>query len=152
MQKHSRSRDQRYRLQRQWPVDSVPDPAVLPDWHRGSFRRSCRYHSKTLAYLLDSRTLSIGLEYAYTTSPRTFQGIIMGLYAAIEGLGSFLSVLLVIVTRALHLEWIRSEANFNQGHIDYFFYLLAIIQSFAIIVLGLVIYIRCKLLYYQLKI
>lgn len=66
----------------------------------------------------------------------------MGLYAAIEGLGSLLSVLLVIVTRALHLEWIRSEAHFNQGHMDYFFYLLAIIQSCAIIVLGLVIYLR----------
>lgn len=84
----------------------------------------------------------LGLEYAYTTSPRTFQGIIMGLYASMEGLGSFLSVLLVQMTRALHLGWIRSEAHFNQGHIDYFFYLLAIIQSFVIIILGLVMYLR----------
>ena len=83
-----------------------------------------------------------GLEYAYTTAPRTFQGIIMGLYSAIEGLSSFLGVLLVQITRSLHLGWIRSEVNFNKGHLDYFFYLLAIIQSTVVIVFGLIIYLR----------
>lgn len=38
----------------------------------------------------------------------------MGLYAAIEGLGSFMSAALVQVTHSLHLGWIRSESHFNE--------------------------------------
>ena len=66
----------------------------------------------------------------------------MGLYSAIEGLGSFLGVLLVYITRSLHLGWIRKEVDFNQGHLDYFFYLLAVIQSVVVVVFGLVMYLR----------
>lgn len=66
----------------------------------------------------------------------------MGLYSAIEGLGSFLGVLLVQITRSLQLGWIRSEVHFNQGHLDYFFYLLAVIQSAVVIVFGLIMYLR----------
>lgn len=66
----------------------------------------------------------------------------MGLYAAVEGMGSFLGVLLVQLTRSLNLGWIRNEGHFNQGHLDYFFYLLAIIQLIVIIVLVLVTYLR----------
>lgn len=84
----------------------------------------------------------LGLEYAYTTAPRSFQGIVLGLYSAIEGLGAFLGVLLVQITRSLQLGWIRSEIHFNQGHLDYFFYLLAVIQSAVVVVSGLVMYLR----------
>lgn len=83
-----------------------------------------------------------GLEYAYTTAPRTFQGIVLGLYSAIEGLGSFLGILLVHITRSLQLGWIESEVRFNQGHLDYFFYLLAVIQSIVVVVSGLVMCLR----------
>ena len=87
----------------------------------------------------------LGIEYAYTTAPRSFQGIIMGLYAGVEGLGSFLGVLLVQLTRSLHLGWIRNEGHFNEGHLDYFFYLLAVIQLIVIVVMVLVAYLRYKL-------
>ena len=83
-----------------------------------------------------------GLEFAYTTAPRSFQGIVMGLYWAFEGLASFLGVLLVKTTRMLHLSWIRNEINFNKGHLDYFFYLLAVIQLLAVIILALIVYAR----------
>ncbi len=80
------------------------------------------------------------MEYAYTTAPRTFQGIIMGLYSAIEGLGSFLGIALVQLTRCLHLGWI--DGDVNKGHLDYFYYLLATIQSLFVVIFGLVIYLR----------
>ena len=74
----------------------------------------------------------------------------LGLYSTIEGLGAFLGVLLVQITRSLQLGWIRSEIHFNQGHLDYFFYLLAVIQSAVVVVSGLVMYLRL-VLYNNLK-
>jgi len=83
-----------------------------------------------------------GLEYAYNTAPRSFQGIIMGLYSAIEGSGSFLGIALVQLTSSLHLDWIKNEKEFNQGHLDYFYYLLAVIQCLVIVIISVVVYIR----------
>ena len=100
------------------------------------------FSHRLLFYINELQLQTSGLEYAYTTAPRSFQGIVLGLYSAIEGLGSFLGVLLVQITRSLQLGWIRSEVHFNQGHLDYFFYLLAVIQSAVVIISGLTMYLR----------
>ena len=66
----------------------------------------------------------------------------MGLYSAIEGMGSFLGVLLIQLTQLVHLGWIKDEAHFNQSHLDYYFYLLSLVQLLATITLGLILYVR----------
>ena len=93
---------------------------------------------------------NIGLEYAYNSSPRSFQGIIMGLYAALEGVGSLLGIVLVQLMSSLHLDWIKNEEQFNEGHLDYFYYLLAVIQCLVVIILGTIMYTRysCLVVYY----
>jgi len=85
-----------------------------------------------------------GLEYAYSCAPRSFQGIIMGLYSALEGMGSLLGIALVQLAVSLRLDWITNENQFNQGHLDYFYYLLAVIEGLVIIILGTVIYVRLE--------
>ena len=68
----------------------------------------------------------------------------MGLYAAVEGIGSFLAILLVQLMRFLQLGWINDEQDFNSGHMDYFFYLLAVVQLVSVIVLALILYLRSQ--------
>ena len=67
----------------------------------------------------------------------------MGLYSALEGMGSLLGIALVQLAVSLRLDWITNENQFNQGHLDYFYYLLAVIEGLVIIILGTVIYVRC---------
>nr|CAH0109543.1 unnamed protein product [Daphnia galeata] len=136
-------------------VAAVVEHFRLEDWNQGNsidqIISSTSYNASAMSILYQIPQYCLigtaevfagvaGLEYAYTTAPRSFQGIVLGLYSAIEGLGAFLGVLLVQITRSLQLGWIRSEIHFNQGHLDYFFYLLAVIQSAVVVVSGLVIW------------
>jgi len=75
-------------------------------------------------------TLSIGLEFAYSAAPRPLQGVAMGMFSAMEGVGSLLGTTLI---SSLSPVWIRHDDQHFQGHLDYYFFLLAGIQGVAFI-------------------
>lgn len=66
-----------------------------------------------------------GLEFAYTQSPQSMQGVMMGVFMATSGLGSYLaSAILKIVEKATESDpWFPNEIN--HGHAEYLFYLLS---------------------------
>ncbi|XP_063969040.1 solute carrier family 15 member 4-like [Lytechinus pictus] len=65
-----------------------------------------------------------GLEFAYSQSPDSMQGVIMGLFLMTTGLGSYLGSLLVIIVNAASSgTWIPDEIN--DGFLEYFYFLLA---------------------------
>ncbi|XP_067014683.1 solute carrier family 15 member 4 [Anabrus simplex] len=70
-----------------------------------------------------------GLEFAYSAAPRPLQGVAMGMFSAMEGVGSLLGTALI---SALSPVWIREDAQHFQGHLDYYFFLLASIQGWAL--------------------
>ncbi|ELU04156.1 hypothetical protein CAPTEDRAFT_167732 [Capitella teleta] len=69
------------------------------------------------------------LELAYSTAPKSMQGIIMGLFWFTQGLGSILGTLL---TLAFHnvwfFDWDEGDINCQQCHLDYYFFFLAGVQ------------------------
>jgi len=71
-----------------------------------------------------------GLEFAYSAAPRPLQGVAMGMFSAMEGVGSLLGTTLI---SSLSPVWIRHDAQHFQGHLDYYFFLLAGIQGVAFI-------------------
>ncbi|XP_022104743.1 solute carrier family 15 member 4-like [Acanthaster planci] len=70
-----------------------------------------------------------GLEFAYSQSPKAMQGVVMGLFLLTSGLGSYIGSLLVTIMNAItsEAEWIPNEVN--NGHLEYFFLLLAGIMT-----------------------
>ncbi|XP_072051177.1 LOW QUALITY PROTEIN: solute carrier family 15 member 4-like [Amphiura filiformis] len=68
-----------------------------------------------------------GLEFAYSQSPSYMQGVVMGLFLATTGLGSYVGSLLVAIvnsaSRAQGAEWFPDEIN--DGYLEYYFFLLA---------------------------
>ncbi|XP_038060134.1 solute carrier family 15 member 4-like [Patiria miniata] len=71
-----------------------------------------------------------GLEFAYSQSPKSMQGVVMGLFLVTTGLGSYIGSLLVIVVNAITSssgEWIPDEVNY--GHLEFFFLVLAVIMA-----------------------
>jgi MFS family permease len=75
--------------------------------------------------------LSVGLEFAYSAAPRPLQGVAMGMFSAMEGVGSLLGTTLI---SSLSPVWIRHDAQHFHGHLDYYFFLLAGIQGVAFVV------------------
>ncbi|PNF22357.1 hypothetical protein B7P43_G17504 [Cryptotermes secundus] len=71
-----------------------------------------------------------GLEFAYSAAPRPLQGVAMGMFSAMEGVGSLLGTTLI---SALSPVWIRHDSQHFQGHLDYYFFLLAGIQGVAFV-------------------
>lgn len=69
-----------------------------------------------------------GLEFAYSAAPRPLQGVAMGMFSAMEGIGSLLGTALI---SALSPTWIRQDSQHFQGHLDFYFFLLAGIQGWA---------------------
>jgi solute carrier family 15 (peptide/histidine transporter), member 3/4 len=76
-----------------------------------------------------------GLELAHSLAPRALQGLVMGLLSAFEGMASFLGIGLLAVLSPV---WIQPDDTHFDGHYDYFFFLLAAVQLFTIVV-GLVV-------------
>ena len=69
--------------------------------------------------------LYTGLEFAYSQAPEYLRGVIVALYLATNGIGSYLANLLVaIVISAGNTEDWYPEKNPNKGHFEYFFFLL----------------------------
>eukprot|EP00057_Strongylocentrotus_purpuratus_P016036 XP_011670510.1 PREDICTED: solute carrier family 15 member 4 [Strongylocentrotus purpuratus] len=65
-----------------------------------------------------------GLEFAYSQSPDSMQGVVMGLFLMTTGLGSYLGSLLVVIVNAASSDtWFPDEIN--NGYLEYFYFLLA---------------------------
>jgi len=77
------------------------------------------------------------LEFAYSQSPKSMQGIIMGLHCFCTGVGSFMGTGLLEVVRPF---WFASRdyGSLNQSHLDYYFFLLAAVQLLAVLAFNLV--------------
>ncbi|XP_042229866.1 solute carrier family 15 member 4-like isoform X1 [Homarus americanus] len=69
-----------------------------------------------------------GLEFAYSAAPRTFQGMIMGLFYTMEGIGSLLGTALLHVVSPFWLNNLTDYGNINDNHLDFYLYFLGILQ------------------------
>ncbi|XP_076459423.1 solute carrier family 15 member 4-like [Babylonia areolata] len=70
-----------------------------------------------------------GLEFAFTQSPVSMQGVMMGVFLATNGLGSYLaSLILEIVSAATKSDpWFPDEIN--NGHAEFLFYLMSALMG-----------------------
>lgn len=81
-----------------------------------------------------------GLEYVYSTAPKPLQAVAMGLLSAVEGLGSLLGTGLI---GALSPAWIPQDKDHFEGHLDYYFFLLACIQGVTLIGFSISLFLKC---------
>ena len=82
-----------------------------------------------------------GLEYAYSEAPRSFQSLIMGLFYAMEGVGSFLGVALLQILAPFWLNNMTDYGNINDNHMDFYLYFLGILQIITLIIYTTAIYV-----------
>ena len=64
----------------------------------------------------------LGLEFAYSQSPRYLQGIVMSLFLTTSGLGAFLGAMIVKLTSVYKNEWLCE--NINKCSLEYYYFLL----------------------------
>ncbi|KAL8604550.1 hypothetical protein ACOMHN_015834 [Nucella lapillus] len=69
-----------------------------------------------------------GLEFAFTQSPPSMQGVMMGVFLATTGLGRYLASLILHIVAAATKDdpWFPDDTN--DGHAEYLFYLLSILM------------------------
>ena len=72
--------------------------------------------------------VSSGLEFAYSAAPRTFQGMIMGLFYTLEGVGSLLGTALLHLVSPFWLANTTDYGNINDNHLDFYLYFLGVLQ------------------------
>ncbi|KAL8604551.1 hypothetical protein ACOMHN_015835 [Nucella lapillus] len=69
-----------------------------------------------------------GLEFAFTQSPLSMQGVMMGVFLATTGLGSYLASLILRIVAAATKDDPWFPDDINDGHAEYLFYLLSILM------------------------
>lgn len=74
-------------------------------------------------------------EFFYDQVPDTTRSFGMALYLCAMGVGSFLSSLLITIIESITGDGSRSwfTSNINRGHLDYFYWLLAVLSSMNLI-------------------
>jgi hypothetical protein len=85
------------------------------------------------------KLLFAGLELAHASAPRSLQGLVMGLLSAMEGVASFLGMSLIAL---LSPEWIQPDATHFSGHLDWFFFLLALLQGSMFVLCAVIVCVR----------
>ncbi|KAL4232606.1 hypothetical protein ACF0H5_007296 [Mactra antiquata] len=72
-----------------------------------------------------------GLEFAYTQAPSFMQGLLMGMFLMTSGLGGYVASLIVVIASSWRTsdasDWYPKEPN--NGHLEYFLYLLAVLTA-----------------------
>ena len=83
------------------------------------------YKSESGSYLQAVSSSLLGLEFAYSQSPKNLKGVVMGSFMITFALGHYLTSLLVTIVRsASNSKWYPSN-DLNKGKLEYFFFLLA---------------------------
>ena len=78
-----------------------------------------------MLHVLSLFNFCTGLEFAYSEAPKALQGLVMGAFLVTGGIGNYVANLLVLIVRsASNDDWYPSDDP-NQGHLEYFFFLLA---------------------------
>ncbi|XP_071495684.1 solute carrier family 15 member 4-like [Diadema antillarum] len=79
------------------------------------------------------------LEYAYSHAPKSMQGLIMGLFCLSNGIGALCGSALMALVSLDGIEWFTSRdgGNINEGHLAYYFFLLAGIQVAATLIFSI---------------
>ena len=73
--------------------------------------------------------------YAYSAAPRSMQSLIMGLFYFFTGIGSFIgSILLRSLASFVYSSIKNDDINCPNCHLNYYFYILAILQIFGILI------------------
>lgn len=91
-------------------------------------------------------TIVAGLEFAYSMAPKSMKAIIMGLFQFFTGVGSLLGPPVIeIFKESFFLKDInKSQCKNGQivstSHLDYYFYIMAAVQAFFVIVFMIVAY------------
>nr|KAG5685479.1 hypothetical protein BaRGS_013090 [Batillaria attramentaria] len=75
-----------------------------------------------------------GIEFAYTQAPKSMQGVLTGLFYVTSGLGGFVAdgILNAVESATSDNPWISD--NVNDAHMEYYFFLLAIIMMLDFLV------------------
>ncbi|EDO33176.1 predicted protein, partial [Nematostella vectensis] len=67
-----------------------------------------------------------GLEFAYSQAPRCLQGLVMGIFLVTSGLGNYLASALTNIVTSVDKSWYPTDPN--TGHLENYFFLLAILM------------------------
>ena len=100
------------------PVSYVPSLLYMRNFHVFPWGEFVEIHSYIFFYCL---FVSAGLEFAYSQAPKNLNGVIMALFLSASGIGSYIANFLVAVVNS---DW-YPEKDPNQGHMEYFFFMMA---------------------------
>ena len=91
-------------------------------------------------HLLQESFFIIALELAYSQSPKSLRGVMMGLYLAMSGFGVYVADALVSIVRRFAADWYPEKLN--TGSLEKYFFLLT-----GIMLLNLVIFLALAVRY-----
>jgi len=83
-------------------------------------------------------TVVSGLEFSYSQSPKVLQGVVMGIFVMMTGLGSLLGSALIQIVNVVsykleRVHWYNGK-DINKGKLDYFFYILSALMFVSFLV------------------
>lgn len=91
-----------------------------------------------VCYIIGLVLFFTGLEFAYSQAPRCLQGLVMGIFLVTSGFGNFLSMALTNIVYSIDKKWYPE--NPNNGHLEYYFFLLSGLMFVNFLIFLLVAY------------
>ena len=80
--------------------------------------------------------MATGFELAYSQAPACFKGLVMGMFLLTSSLGNYAASLLVVIVQKAsnHHHWYPPGKKLNEGHLEYFYFLLAVLMILNFVV------------------